>query len=943
MALNEKVKTEDVVEILDTKIITSQGHPALGVVPREPYDSVLTKLETQVLTPEQKAAFDAAISAPGPSNPVVLKKDLDTYVPSADLGEFRDSVQTFADLPNAMTLSGTLTNGSNVVTGISYVAGLTAGKSVTGLGISSGTTVVEVYTSNSSIKMSQPATQSGATTLTFQPVLGELRGVLDDRIIYRYNGSSWVAFISTGTLKHNELTASSMNASTDYQHLTLTEKTNLLNQSHAHANKAILDQITSLGSGQIITTEERNRIPTQTQKDALIGSSGTPSSTNPYVTTQDPRLNTVRNPYVTVGPPGSLATFQGVDFRPFEDAVQSITVGAAAAVKAIEVLPGFYTLGGVPIRWQTQNNSILIENFTPGTAILSFQTFAAGIQALLPGTGQLVVRGFTFELNDLGTSGILTERPNSIIENCIFQPGPTTSNYQVGITIGEAANNTVIRRCLFRGPLEKGIVIKADNCRVEECKFSLTNATHYGVEVMSTASYSFVNHCHFINARLKVGSGAINTQITGNHFSTTTGILNDGFNTRILENLPQEVNQPFLGKKRTVGLTESYADYRGNDHVPFIEALADPNVSEIEVLPGTYQFSTSVTLPVGKSIRGVSNGNSEVTINGLSSVNLFNLSNYSKLENLNLIGLNASLVKTNGTVGVCVENCTLTLTAVDGTDDYEVSASSVENMNIVKSKFYGSRGLYISGSSRSTIRDNTFDNNLASFFMSSTATCSRDKICGNVFEPTTPAPLIAGTNSVISSNHFSGSLPTKLATIDTVWQSNWPHHQANNETGVDDLVFSLDKYLEPLNSVRSFIEGIGTIAFSENQDTVASTSLIKLSARLNRALGYQARLYWLASLTTGSVSWRITTVFRDQVTSRIGIPVSKTVVSPRTKTTSKEDDMALFSWSNLEFGLPSDVVPTHVSITVERVGASSQDTLATDAHLVEVELTLPRD
>lgn len=943
MALNEKVKTEDVVEISDIKVLTSQGHPALGVVPQESYDSVLTKLETQVLTPAQKAAFDAAVSTPGPSNPVVLKKDLDTYVPTADLGEFRDTVQTFADLPNVMSLSGTLTNGSNVVTGVSFVGGLSAGKAVLGLGIPDGTTVVEIYSQNSSFKMSQAATQSGNTTLTFKPVVGELRGVLNDRIIYRYNGTSWVAFISTGTLNHTELDAASMNASAEFQHLTLAQKQTLLNESHAHANKAILDQITSVGSGQIITTDERNRIPSQGQKDALIGSSGTPSSTNPYVTTQDPRLNTVRNPYVTVGPPGSLATFQGVDFRPFEDAVQSITVGAAAAVKAIEVLPGFYTLGGVPIRWQTQNSSILIENFTPGTAILSFQTFQAGIQALAPGTGQLIVRGFIFELNDLGTSGILTERPNSVIENCIFQPGPTTSNNQIGITVAENANNTVIRRCLFRGPLEKGIVVKADNCRVEECKFELSDADNYGIEVMSSAAYSFINHCHFIKASLKIESGATNTQVTGNHFANTTSILNEGFNSRILENLPQEVNQPFLGKKKTVGLTESYADYRGNDHIPFIEALADPTVSEIEVLPGTYQFSTSVTVPVGKAIRGVSNGTNEVTIEGISSAHLFMPSNYSRLENLNLSGSNASLVKTTGTVGASIENCTFTLTSIDTMDDYEVSASMVENLSVRKCKFSGVRGLHISDSSRSMIQENIFNNSLASFVMLSTATCSQNKICGNIFESTTSAPLIVGTNSIVSGNYFCGALPTKVATLDTVWQSNWPHPEANNETGVDDLVLSLDKYLEPLNSTRSFIDGIGTIAFAENQDTVAATSLIKLTARLNRALGYQAKVYWLASLTTGSVAWRVTAVFRDQVTERIGIPVTKTIVSHRTKLTSKEDDMALLSWSHREFGLPLNIVPTHVSITVERVGTSSEDTLATDAHLVEVELTLPRD
>jgi hypothetical protein len=211
-------------------------------------------------------------------------------------------VQTFADLPLPMTLTGTLTNGSNVITSISYVAALSPGKAVAGTGIPAGTTIVEVYTTNASVKLSQPVTSAGSTVLTISPVEGELRGVLNDRTIYRWNGSAWIAFISTGTLNHTELTPSSMNESLSYQHLTATEKNLLISQSHAHANKEILDQITSLGSGQIITTDERGRIPTQNQKNALIGSSGTPSTTNPFVTTQDPRLNTVRKPYVTVGP-----------------------------------------------------------------------------------------------------------------------------------------------------------------------------------------------------------------------------------------------------------------------------------------------------------------------------------------------------------------------------------------------------------------------------------------------------------------------------------------------------------------------------------------------------------------------------------------------------------------------------------------------------------------
>jgi hypothetical protein len=32
------------------------------------------------------------------------------------------------------------------------------------------------------------------------------------------------------------------------------------------------------------------RIPTQTENDALVGTSGTPSTSNPFVTTQDPRF-----------------------------------------------------------------------------------------------------------------------------------------------------------------------------------------------------------------------------------------------------------------------------------------------------------------------------------------------------------------------------------------------------------------------------------------------------------------------------------------------------------------------------------------------------------------------------------------------------------------------------------------------------------------------------
>ena len=54
---NQKVRTEDVVEILDGKILATRAHSALGVTVRENYDSILGKISLQILTPAEKAAF----------------------------------------------------------------------------------------------------------------------------------------------------------------------------------------------------------------------------------------------------------------------------------------------------------------------------------------------------------------------------------------------------------------------------------------------------------------------------------------------------------------------------------------------------------------------------------------------------------------------------------------------------------------------------------------------------------------------------------------------------------------------------------------------------------------------------------------------------------------------------------------------------------------------
>lgn len=78
---------------------------------------------------------------------------------------------------------------------------------------------------------------------------------------YVYNGTSWV---TTGsTQNHNNLSGIQGGAPGDYQHVTSAEKAN---------------------------------IPTSDEKAALVGTDGTPSGANPYVTDSDARLTDARTP-----------------------------------------------------------------------------------------------------------------------------------------------------------------------------------------------------------------------------------------------------------------------------------------------------------------------------------------------------------------------------------------------------------------------------------------------------------------------------------------------------------------------------------------------------------------------------------------------------------------------------------------------------------------------
>jgi len=933
MAQNEKIRTPDVVEISDVKVLTSQAHPQISVIAGETYDSVLTKVAAQILSAAQKAAFDNTLTVPSASNPVVLKNDIDTYVPAADLGEVKDSVATFALLPLPFSLIGDTTLASDHLTSLSYTTLLRIGQTVSGAGIPVGAKVQEIVSTTELILDLDATATAADITITFSPTVGDLRGVIADNIIYRWTGLFWDPFITTGTLDHTELVNKDGEAA--FVHLTSAEKTSLLALSHVHANDAVLDAITSAGSGAIITVAERAQLPTQDQKDALIGTSGTPNAANRYVTNFDPRLLTIRNPYVTVGPPGSLATYVGIDFRPFTDALAAIFSGSASAVKAIETLPGTFDLGGVSLVWDVQPSGLLLEAWTPGSVVLQFRTFQGGIIATGPGTGPVTIRGFVFEVSDFDTAGIEADRDNMIIEDCTFRVGGTISTNQRGVIV--TGSNVTIRRCRFE-QLDIGVTVDGNSCRIEECVFDMKTSASSAVLVKATREVTFVDHCKFLTGTVKVEATAANNQITNCFFTDSTSSIDDlGDATRIIENIPQLINQPYNGARKTIGPVGSFADYRSTDQAAFVAAFADPLAKEFEVLAGTYTFTAVVTIPTGMTLKGTDNGFGGVTVTA-AGVNPFILSSNSEISGITITGSNESLVSGSGLSGAKVTNCTFNLTAVALVSDWAVSFVGSVDCTVADCKFLGVRGFLELSGNRTNLINNHFANSTATVTTIASSSCH---FKDNYFIGT-PAPNFGGIKLIVEGNHFLGTLPLKTSTTDSVWQANYPHPNANNETAVDSLKLSLDRFLTPITATASTLLDSGAIAYDDGITASANTVPIALGVILNRSLGYTAGIYWTSPVLSGNVVWRVTAVFRDALGLAIGTSAVATVLSTRTGASTSIEDLATATFTTLQYGLPIGVDPTHVSFTVERVGTDVADTLVGTAYVIEVMAILPR-
>jgi hypothetical protein len=871
------VRTVDVIECLDDRIHASQDHTDLGVVVGETYPTILTKIEALVCSPEQKEAIAHTLTSPSDLNPIVLKDDIQTYYPQADLGDFRDAVDTLLDLP---------LTGNN---------------------------------------------------------LNDMRPVLTLGAIYRWDGSSWLPFIRTGTIDHTQLIL--QNGDINYLHMSLSELSSLISQSHTHLNKTVLDAILSLGSGIVISTAERSRIPTQDEKDALAGSvylpSPSPSTTNRYVTSVDPRLNTVKNPYITFGLPGTGTTYQGSDISDLELALAALgTGGSVDYIDALEILPATYPLNA-GVNWQgivwTDIKPLLMEGLASRQSVFQLWPQPSGSTAFWIGSGDglVTIRGMTFALNGTNTLGALVERDNTVFEDCTFTVFGIGGSGIKAMQIN--ADGVNIRRCVFNGSsIVQGIEVIGDNCSIESCRFDLAN-TSYPALIVSGSNCQ-VTSCIISQGTISVGALSQDTLFDKNRMTANTVFIDAGINTRWLGGISQDYQQAYIGRTRTVGPINSHADFRGTSHSPFVAALADPYTTEIEVLEGSYNFTSPVTISSGRSLKTVRKG--AVTISG---ANCFILNTSNRLEGFIFSITGGSGITASGVSDIEIKDCVLTMNAPDVVTDYAINASSVSDFRVTGCQFAGTRGIKLVGDARSRITHNVFSNGVYSVVTDPTTTDLHYK--ENTEEGS--VCLLAGSRLLVHGNHFLGSLPSKLGTTGSLWIGNYPA-EANNLGGIDTISLSTGDLLHPVITTgadRSSFLGTASMAFIETGTPTVVTPPFAIKALIDRTQGYTVKLAWTASVFSGDVLWEVTVVFREcgDLVSDLGTPIVKTMLSSRTYLTVKQEQEVTLTFTSSDYGYIAGVDPTHVSLMIRRLGDDITDTLPGVAYLTEAVITLARN
>ena len=779
-----------------------------------------------------------------------------------------------------------------------------------------------------------------------------------------------------------------------------------------------------------------------------------PSVANRYVTSVDPRLNTIKNPYVTFGLVDTDATFEclgsGTSVQVLQNTFDFISSPEALGLKAIEVLPSalvwewgetvsnpagktifnvkehvanpdLYSFGSetanatkvwyndtpvfenihytkksayeiqflqlVPydvriiirekrayslisgtVSWETgelpntdiwptnsygaevgspvfsspPDDSFLVEALALHESFFIFAPATSGSTAFtVTGTyeGTGFIRGITFVLGGTESLCTLLDRPGLIFEDCTFitQGSKTTLDNLKAMRI--TANSCHVIRCIFSGVYVSGIEVLGDDCVIDGCMFRMYNSTFPALRVSGNGCKVFGSN--FGKGKIVIDAGVQDTVLDRNILSPDLTSVEDlGLNTRWLGSLAQDFQQAYIGRTRTVGTEGSYADFRGDTEAPFLEALADPYTSEVEVFEGSYVFASAVTIPPGKTVKAIVKG--EVLVTG---GRCFILSDSSRLSGINIIS-SGSLpsVFTSGTSGAKVSDSSFS-TGVS----FAIEAATTSSFSVLGCSFSGNYGLQLSGSQKARVRGNRFGNtSVATLSLSTSDLHYADNI------ETGGGCFLNAEDSVIYGNHFLDSLPTKLNTVRSLWWGNWPE-EANNRDGIDTLELPVIDLMSPITTTGSYrgtFLGTAALAFIETGAPTASMMPMKMGARINRATGYTVSLSWVSALFSGSVVWEVTISFRDRDNREIGSGVTKTTTVARNPhLSSRSEEVCTFTFNISDpvyiYGVDDmgshllDI--SHVSATIRRLGDSSSDTLAGIAYLTNAFITLSRD
>jgi len=853
------LRTEDIIECLDDRIYTETPHIPIGVAEGEVYSSVLTKIENQVCSPQEKLALVLTLTAPSASNPIVLKDDLSTYYPADDLGSLRDAVNNLVDLP---------------------------------------------------------------TTGNY---LNDLRPVLSVMAIYRWDGGSWLPFISTGTVDHTQL--SSLNTDTNYLHVPASSLASLVSQSHTHSNKLVLDAILSLGSGIVISSAERSRLPSIEEKEALDYATS-PSATNRFVTSLDPRLNTVKNPYVTFGPTLSETTYMGDTIVELRAALAHLSSsGDVEFINALEILPATYspdTIDYLGIDW-SDSKPLLLEGLASRQAVLQIAPQPAGSTAfhIGDGEGRVTIRGLTFEIAGTANIGMVIDRDDTIIEDCTFK-AITSGIFGVRIL----AANVNIRRCVFQGDMDVGIEVIGENCHIENCRIDISSSSAKAIDISSHGC--MISSCAISSGIININALAQDTTFDKTRLTPNTSFIDVGVNTRWLGSVPQDYQQAYIGRTRSVGPINSFADFRGSNETPFLAALSDPYTTEVEVFDGSYSFTSPVFVPRGKSVKSITPNFSVI-----SGEHCFILDSYSSLFGLNISTTNVDgITAVVGASKVEINRCSI------NTNSCAIKAVDTLDFSVTGCRLSGTQGISLLGDLRSRITRNVFSSAIS--VMSSTSTLHLH-YADNTEEGS--VPQLYGDRALVKGNLFMGAVPTKVHTYQSLWLGNFPV-EANNTNGIDTIKLNTSD-LHPIEgSGASYATAIGTqvIALTETGTPTVVTPPIKIGAKINRSLGYQVVLSWTSPLFSGNVNWEVSVVFRDRTTvSDIGSPTVVTAIAPRTQYTVRGEEMTTVTFTNLDFGYILGVDLTHVSLVVRRLGDTVNDSLGGVVYLTEASIIFARD